>query len=58
MEIRFITVGVRAGLILIVSFTAINTKREQMLRQNGELEHDHGELEEQGDNVITLKHTL
>ena len=59
LELGFIGGGIIALLILVVSYTAINRKREQLLRDGGgESDVSAEELSARGDRAVTFRYIL
>ena len=57
LELGFICAGIVAALILVVSYTAINKKRERQLR-SGEHMQTNQQLSEKGDKAVTFRYML
>ena len=57
LELGFISTGIVAALILVVSYTAINKKRERHLR-SGEHIQTNMQLSDQGDKAATFRYML
>jgi len=57
LELGFISAGIVAALILVFSYTAINKKRERLLR-GGRQTHTNKQLSEKGDKAVTFRYML
>ncbi|KAK1834463.1 major facilitator superfamily transporter [Podospora conica] len=56
LELGFIGAGIVAALILVFSYTAINKKRERLLKSGHT--HTYQELSEKGDKAVTFRYML
>lgn len=57
LELGFIGTGIIAALILVVSYTTINKKRERVLR-GGRTADTNRQLSEKGDKAVTFRYML
>lgn len=57
LELGFIGAGIVAALILVFSYTAINKKRERLLR-SGRQGNTNKQLSEKGDKAVTFRYML
>ncbi|KAI5866520.1 MFS general substrate transporter [Durotheca rogersii] len=58
LELGFIGVGLVASVILVISYTAINRKRERLLRQGGDTRFTLDELSAHGDRAVTFRYVI
>lgn len=57
LELGFIGTGIIAALILVFTYTAINKKRERLLR-DGRQGSTNKQLSEKGDKAVTFRYML
>ncbi len=55
LEMGFISLGIVAATVLIISYTTINKKRDQQLAE-GDVPYTHEELSEMGDRAVTFRY--
>ncbi|KAI1469667.1 MFS general substrate transporter [Daldinia caldariorum] len=58
LELGFIGVGVIAAVILVVAYTAINKKRDRIIRDGGEEQFTAQELSAKGDKAVTFRYMI
>jgi len=58
LELGFIIAGIIACIILMVSYTAINKKRDRRMANGDEAKYTMEELSEKGDRAITWRYML
>ncbi|KAF2672682.1 major facilitator superfamily transporter [Microthyrium microscopicum] len=58
LELGFISVGIIACIILMVSYTAINKKRDRRMADGADSQYTSLELSEKGDKAITWRYML
>ncbi|KAI0378096.1 MFS general substrate transporter [Hypomontagnella monticulosa] len=58
LELGFISAGIIAALILVVSYATINKKRDRIIREGGEAQFTAQELSAKGDRAVTFRYMI
>lgn len=58
LELGFISAGIIAAIILVISYAAINKKRDRIIQEGGEVQFTAQELSSKGDRAVTFRYMI
>lgn len=58
LELGFISAGIVAAFILVISYVCINKKRDRIVQDGGEAQFTARELSAKGDRAITFRYMI